>query len=371
MFAMLKRAGILGLVLYATAIPGLCEEEATDQEEATEEKAADDSLLHPRLEMTTSLGDILLELDGEKAPISTMNFIRYAEEGFYVDTLFHRVIADFMIQGGGFTPDLKKKEDGLHAGIKNEWKNGVKNKQGTIAMARVGRQPDSGTSQFFINVKDNDSLDQPRDGAGYAVFGKVVEGMETVEKIRTAPVESHRITSNSKAFPSSLIIIQSVKFVDHAQAAYWVKKVQDWADEEAARLQEEIEAVRGKQQELIDRFEKETGKKVEMTESGLMYVVLEEGEGPTPKPTDTVEVHYEGRLLNGTKFDSSYDRGETTSFPLNGVIAGWTEGVGMMKVGGKRKLIIPGNLAYGKRGTPPDIPPDATLVFDIKLVSIK
>lgn len=133
------------------------------------------------VKLSTSMGDIVLELDNEKAPLSTQNFLAYVKKGHYDGTIFHRVIDGFMIQGGGFTPDLKQKP--TDKPIKNEWKNGLKNSRGTIAMART-QVVDSATSQFFINVADNAFLDQPRDGAAYAVFGKVVAGMEVVDKIR-------------------------------------------------------------------------------------------------------------------------------------------------------------------------------------------
>ena len=136
--------------------------------------------------------------------------------------------------------------------------------------------------------------------------------------------------------------------------------------EEKARTAREQVAL-----ESVRKFEAETGQKAERTDSGILYIVLKEGDGPSPKPTDTVEVHYTGWLLDGTKFDSSVDRGRPATFPLNGVIRGWTEGVGMMKVGGKRKLIIPPGLAYGSRGRPPTIPPNSYLVFDIELLAIK
>lgn len=130
----------------------------------------------------TSLGDFILELDKEKAPITCANFADYAESGFYDSTTFHRVIGDFMIQGGGFTVDMNRKQ--TREPIQNEWQNGLKNKRGTIAMARLGGKPHSATSQFFINVKDNDMLDRPQDGAGYAVFGRVFKGMDVVDRIR-------------------------------------------------------------------------------------------------------------------------------------------------------------------------------------------
>jgi FKBP-type peptidyl-prolyl cis-trans isomerase FkpA len=110
---------------------------------------------------------------------------------------------------------------------------------------------------------------------------------------------------------------------------------------------------------------------VKTTSSGLQYLVLEEGKGKSPKATDTVLVHYKGNLLDGTEFDSSYKRNEPISFPLNGVIPGWTEGVQLMKEGGKIRLFIPSNLAYGSRGAGGVIPPDSTLVFDIELLKVQ
>lgn len=155
--------------------------------------------------MTTSMGDITIELNNEKAPISTQNFLSYVDKKFYDGTIFHRVIKDFMIQGGGFTPDMKQKETGK--GIKNEWKNGLKNVAYSVAMART-QVADSGTSQFFINSKDNGFLDQPNDGAAYAVFGKVVSGTDVVDKIRA-------VKTGTKAFmsdvPVETVEIKSVR----------------------------------------------------------------------------------------------------------------------------------------------------------------
>jgi cyclophilin family peptidyl-prolyl cis-trans isomerase len=137
------------------------------------------------VKLTTSMGEIVIELDEVKAPVSTANFLAYVDSGHYDHTIFHRVISNFMIQGGGFTADMKQKKTG--EGIANEWDNGLKNKRGTIAMARTS-DPNSATAQFFINVKDNDFLSEARDGvAGYAVFGKVTQGMDVVDKIREVP----------------------------------------------------------------------------------------------------------------------------------------------------------------------------------------
>ncbi len=135
--------------------------------------------------LETSMGNIDIELNAEKAPISVANFLEYVDKGHYDGTIFHRVIPNFMIQGGGFDETMNQKP--VAKGIKNEWRNGLSNTRGTVAMARLGRQPDSATAQFFINVADNAFLDEPRDGAGYAVFAKVVAGMDVVDKIRQVP----------------------------------------------------------------------------------------------------------------------------------------------------------------------------------------
>jgi cyclophilin family peptidyl-prolyl cis-trans isomerase len=137
-----------------------------------------------KVKLTTSMGPITIQLDKEKAPISTENFVKYVESGHYNGTIFHRVIDNFMIQGGGFTKDMQQKP--VQAPIKNEAANGLKNDNYTVAMARTGVR-DSATSQFFINTKDNDFLNysgESQQGWGYAVFGKVIEGKETVDKIK-------------------------------------------------------------------------------------------------------------------------------------------------------------------------------------------
>ena len=139
----------------------------------------------PKVKLTTSYGDIVLELDQENAPISTENFLSYVESGFYNETIFHRVISGFMIQGGGHLEDMTAKDADLEP-ITNEANNGLRNDRGTVAMARTA-YPHSATSQFFINHKDNDFLNfrtnQVEEGWGYAVFGKVTEGMDVVDKI--------------------------------------------------------------------------------------------------------------------------------------------------------------------------------------------
>ena len=142
---------------------------------------------NPKVLLTTSLGEIEIELDADKAPISTANFLAYVDSGYYAGTQFHRVIPGFMVQGGGFDADMQQKE--TQAPIKNEADNGLHNVRGTLAMART-QVRDSATSQFFINHKDNAFLDHGSRDFGYAVFGKVVKGMDVVDKIKAVPTGS-------------------------------------------------------------------------------------------------------------------------------------------------------------------------------------
>jgi cyclophilin family peptidyl-prolyl cis-trans isomerase len=142
---------------------------------------------HPYIKLETTEGDIVLELDGRRAPITVANFLALVDDGYFDGTVFHRVMPNFMIQGGGYTPGLELKEPGDF--IVNESGNGLKNMRGTIAMARQ-QNPHTAKAQFFINLKDNPSLEPQRDRWGYAVFGYVIEGMDVVDKIgnvRTGP----------------------------------------------------------------------------------------------------------------------------------------------------------------------------------------
>jgi len=164
---------------------------------------------NPVVVMETTLGNVKIELFEKEAPISVKNFLDYASSGFYNETIFHRVIPGFMAQGGGFTADRKQKP--TKAAIKNEAVNGLKNDRGTLAMARTSA-PDSATAQFFINVVDNNMLNRPNpDGAGYAVFGKVVDGMDVVDKI--VSVKSRNVNMVFQNMPETPIFIKSVKTV--------------------------------------------------------------------------------------------------------------------------------------------------------------
>lgn len=160
------------------------------------------------VKISTSLGDIVVELDQEKAPITTANFLKYVDEGYYDSLVFHRVIPSFMIQGGGMTQDLKEKSS-KYPPIKNEAGNGLTNKTGTIAMART-QIVDSATSQFFINTADNAFLnhkDETPQGFGYAVFGRVVSGIDVVQKIEHVATTSRNMHENVPVDP---VLIKSV-----------------------------------------------------------------------------------------------------------------------------------------------------------------
>jgi len=166
------------------------------------------ALAAPSVEMQTSMGRIVIDLDSEKAPKTVQNFVQYANEGFYNGTVFHRVIPGFMIQGGGFTVEMEQKAAARK--VENEGKNGLKNDRGTIAMARTA-DPHSASSQFFINHRDNSSLSYPSpDGWGYTVFGKVTQGMDVVDKIAKAETGNRSMHQN---VPLEPVIIQSVKIL--------------------------------------------------------------------------------------------------------------------------------------------------------------
>lgn len=369
------RTGLL-LTALLLATPALLAQDGkpSDQpaaKQSTDKPAADVEKLRPKVKMQTNMGDIVIELYGDKCPVTVQNFLKYAQDDHYKNTIFHRVISDFMIQGGGFTPDLEEKTKDLRDPIVNEWRTGLKNERGTVAMARTNA-PDSATAQFFINVVDNARLDEPiSGGAGYCAFGKVVEGMDVVDKIKGTPCERNpKYPSPKPVTPKDPVIIQNVKIVRDCDESALNNQIQTVRKQQEAMQQAAQQEKEREVQDVVAKLEQETGKTAHTTDSGLMYIMVEEGSGESPKPTDRVTVHYTGKLTNGNVFDSSVQRGQPATFPLNRVIAGWTEGVGLMKVGGKIKLIIPPDLGYGQRGSPPVIPPNSWLIFDVELISI-
>lgn len=178
---------------------------------ATEKQMTAPSSASTKVKLTTSLGSIIVQLNTEKAPVSSANFLKYVNEGFYNGTIFHRVIKGFMAQGGGFDAALKQKE--THTPIKNEADNGLKNTRGTLAMARTN-DPNSATAQFFINYKDNSFLDHTSpspSGWGYAVFGEVIEGMAVVDEMAKQPTGNK---GGHQDVPKTDIVIEKAEVVN-------------------------------------------------------------------------------------------------------------------------------------------------------------
>ncbi len=193
MYSLCGRFLILFIVLFVFTVPGFGKEN-----------------INPKVIFETTLGNILIELYPDKAPVSVENFIAYVDSGFYNGTIFHRVIGNFMIQGGGFDKDLNRKE--TREPIINEATNGLKNYRGTIAYARTN-VINSATSQFFINVVDNhflDNRDKTQQGYGYAVFGKVVEGMDVVDKIKKVKTG---VQKGMQDVPQKDVVILSAKVI--------------------------------------------------------------------------------------------------------------------------------------------------------------
>ena len=208
----LRRIVFTSLLLILACNTAVAAATQQQQENASNEQAAFADLLksssNPVVTISTNKGDIVVELFAEEAPQSVRNFLHYVNSGYYTDTIFHRVIPDFMIQGGGFSESMQKKP-GLAATIENEADNGLKNERGTLAMART-QDPHSATSQFFINAKDNAFLDfkaKNQSGWGYAVFGRVIQGMEVVEAIENSTTSTK---SGYRDVPKQAVIMESV-----------------------------------------------------------------------------------------------------------------------------------------------------------------
>jgi peptidyl-prolyl cis-trans isomerase A (cyclophilin A) len=203
---MKRRVAILAIALFPVLAHCQTAQEPTapaEEKPATEEAAPATEAAAPKVRLKTNMGDIVVELNPEKAPITVENFLTYVKDGHYDGTVFHRVINGFMIQGGGMDQRLVEKK--TRPPIKNESENGLKNDRGTIAMARTPDR-DSATAQFFINVVDNPNLNFPNMG-GYAVFGKVVEGMDVMDKIKEVPTRPGDV-------PTQPVVIESAAVVE-------------------------------------------------------------------------------------------------------------------------------------------------------------
>jgi peptidyl-prolyl cis-trans isomerase A (cyclophilin A) len=301
----------------------------------------------------TSKGTIICNLEFKKTPMTVANFVGLAEgvikntakaEGIpYYDGLkFHRVIPNFMIQGGcplgtGTGDPGYKFGDEFDETLKHVG-------PGILSMANAG--PGTNGSQFFITHVKTDWLD-----GKHTVFGNVIEGMDNVNKIVGNDTLTH------------LTILRKGKDAEAFDAA----KVFEF---EKANVGAKAEAKAKAEKENLDKLLNETYGSAATTASGLRYITQVEGTGKMPLATDQVTVHYTGYLLNGTKFDSSVDRGQPATFGLNQVIKGWTEGLQLMKEGGKTKFIIPSDLGYGANGASGVIPPNAWLIFDVELIKV-
>ncbi|MFO0322902.1 MAG: peptidylprolyl isomerase [Bacteroidota bacterium] len=301
----------------------------------------------------TNKGNIYCALEFKKTPMTVGNFVGLAEGSIkntakaanvpYYDGLkFHRVIPNFMIQGGcplgtGSGDPGYKFPDEFDPSLKHVG-------SGILSMANAG--PGTNGSQFFITHVKTDWLD-----GKHTVFGNVVEGIEIVNKIEGNDTIKH------------LLILRKGKEAEAFDAPTVFETAKKGLD---AKLEAAAAAEKAKSDKLLN----ETYANAKTTANGLRYITELEGTGASPLATDQVTVHYSGYLLNGTKFDSSVDRGEPATFPLNQVIRGWTEGLQLMKIGGKTKFIIPPDLGYGAQGAGGIIPPNAWLIFDVELIKI-
>lgn len=318
--------------------------------------------------VTTNKGDILLALEFEKTPMTVANFVGLAEgaienthkaagEPYYDGIKFHRVIADFMIQGGD---PQGTGSGGPGYNFPDEFDPSLRHDtSGILSMANAG--PGTNGSQFFITHKETPWLDDK-----HSVFGHVVEGQDVVDAIAQndvmETVEILRIGSAAEAFDApGTFAAKQEEIVAEAAAA-------------AEKAQADFEAW------LNDEYPNR-----ETTESGLMYVITEQGDGPAPEQGDSINVQYVGKFIDGKVFDTSWEQVAKDNniynpqrpyapLPLTcgvgQVIPGWDEGLQLLNQGGSATLIIPPHLAYGERGYPGFIPPNSTLVFDVTLVNV-
>ncbi|QXP78241.1 MULTISPECIES: peptidylprolyl isomerase [Winogradskyella] len=300
----------------------------------------------------TSKGEILVNLEFEKAPGTVGNFVALAEGNLensvkpqgtpYYDGLkFHRVIPDFMIQGGcpqgtGTGNPGYKFDDEFHPDLRHSG-------PGVLAMANSG--PGTNGSQFYITHVATDWLD-----GKHTVFGNVVEGQDIVDAIAQGDT------------------VDSLEIVRQGEAAEKFNAIEAFRTFEGSRekrVAAEREAARAELDKLALGFEE--------TASGLRYKIIQKGDGKKAEKGQMVSVHYKGQLADGTVFDSSYKRNSPLDFQVGvgQVISGWDEGICLLNVGDKARLVIPSDLAYGSAGAGGVIPPDATLVFDVELMGTK
>ncbi|GAA4290671.1 peptidylprolyl isomerase [Aestuariibaculum suncheonense] len=300
----------------------------------------------------TTKGEILVALEYKKTPGTVGNFVALAEGNlenkvkpqgtpYYNGLKFHRVIPDFMIQGGcpqgtGSGNPGYQFDDEFHPELKHDG-------PGVLSMANAG--PGTNGSQFFITHVETPWLDN-----NHTVFGKVVEGQDVVDAIAQGDV---------------IESLEIVRVGADAEAYNAVEAFRTFEGSREKRLAEEKAAIEAELDKLAAGFEK--------TESGLRYQIIQKGTGVKATKGKNVSVHYKGQLADGTVFDSSYKRNQPIDFPvgMGQVISGWDEGIQLLNVGDKARFVIPSHLGYGSRGAGGVIPPNATLVFDVELMNVK
>lgn len=300
----------------------------------------------------TNKGDILLEMEYQKTPGTVGNFIALAEgnmensakpqgQKYYDGMKFHRVIADFMVQGGcpqgtGSGNPGYNFADEFHDDLKHD-------RPGILSMANAG--PGTNGSQFFITHVPTPWLDNK-----HTVFGKVIEGQDVVDSIAQDDV------------------IESVEVIRAGKEAEAFNAIEAFRTFEGDR-EKRIAEARIKADQELDKLAAGFSK----TPSGLRYQIIQNGNGPKAEKGKQISVHYKGQLANGQVFDSSYQRKEPIDFTvgIGQVIKGWDEGLQLLSVGDKARLVIPSDLAYGSQGAGGVIPPDATLIFDVELMDVK
>ena len=299
----------------------------------------------------TSRGVIITELYHKQTPMTVGNFVALAKglqtndsksegEPYYDGLKFHRVIADFMVQGGcpkgtGAGGPGYQFDDEIVAELKHD-------APGVLSMANAG--PGTNGSQFFITHVETSWLD-----GKHTVFGKVAEGMDVVNAIEQG---------------DALTKVEILAIGDEA-ASFDAKASYDAGMADKSIRAKALQAAQAEAlASLTDGMKK--------TDSGLYYRMDVEGDGQSPKAGQTVSVHYKGSLTDGTVFDDSISRGQPIEFPIGmgRVISGWDEGILLLKVGGKARLVIPSDLGYGEQGAGGVIPPNATLIFDVELVKV-
>ncbi|SIN87050.1 peptidyl-prolyl cis-trans isomerase A (cyclophilin A) [Chryseobacterium scophthalmum] len=313
----------------------------------------------------TTKGNLIVKFEDKKSPVTVANFVGLAEgkidnkakaKGvpFYDGTIFHRVIKDFMIQGGdpqgtGMGDPGYKFED-----EKNDLKHTGK---GILSMANSG--PNTNGSQFFITEVATPWLD-----GRHTIFGEVVKGTETIDAIAT-------VEKGAQDKPKTDIVLEKVSIFS---------KGDEYKGYDAAKTFNEGKGkIAANNKAMAEKAEAEAKKALEdlkagmqVTESGLYYKITKKTEGKAAKAGDNVQVHYAGKLTNGTEFDSSFKRNEPLEFPVGTgrVIKGWDEGILLLKEGETATLLIPPAMGYGERGAGGVIPPNAWLIFDVELVKV-